>query len=127
MSMRKSSHDLMGFLLRFMLWRFDLKYGFDHSEMSRRKLPKGDGGSGIIADQHGPVHPLECFRLLRTWRFGDRAPSTTSETSPKVDAGPRHSVVSWRYDCSNRSKQGSSEMRMAARSPVSRPESSIRY
>jgi hypothetical protein len=25
MSTRQSSHDFMGFLLRFMLWRFDLK------------------------------------------------------------------------------------------------------
>jgi hypothetical protein len=27
-STRPSSHDFMGFLLRFMLWRFDLKCGF---------------------------------------------------------------------------------------------------
>src|SRR4029077_8493987 len=31
-----------------------------------------DGGT--ITDRHGPLHPLGCFRPLRTWRSGDRAP-----------------------------------------------------
>src|SRR5215472_7935214 len=54
MSTRQSSRDFMAFLLRFMRWRFDLKCGFDHSEMSRRKLPKGMAAVALLPASMDP-------------------------------------------------------------------------
>src|SRR6266567_8435707 len=61
MSTRQSSHDFMGFLLRFMLWRFDLKYGFDHSELPRRKLPKGMAAVALLPTGMDPSIHSDVF------------------------------------------------------------------
>ena len=61
MSTRQSSHDFMGFLLRFMRWRFDLKCGFDHSEMSRRKLPKGMAAVALLPASMDPSIHSDVF------------------------------------------------------------------